>query len=125
MNNINIPINSKLQVVESSSVRAKDVAYATGAREETAQPYLIQQTGQEEWLVQDWQADEKLKKALETLQIEYGVKVEMASDDNGKIFIRIMSEDGERVIRQMPPDSLIKLQANLKHNRGMLADWLA
>ncbi len=68
--------------------------------------------------------NEQLTKAVESLQVNYGIKVELAPDDNGKIFVRIMSSDGERVLRQMPPDALIKMHASLKHNRGLLADWL-
>lgn len=130
MGQITTTTNNTLQSMDSISIRAKESAYASkdspyapGAREESAQYPLNPVNG--DMTAHDWQADEKLRKALETLQIEYGVKVELASDDTGKIFIRIMSEDGEKILRQMPPDSLIKLQANLKQSRGLLADWLA
>jgi uncharacterized FlaG/YvyC family protein len=66
-----------------------------------------------------------LDKVVESLQIDYNIKVELAADNAGRIFVRIMSSDGKRILRQMPPDTLIKLHANMKNNRGFLADWLA
>jgi uncharacterized FlaG/YvyC family protein len=62
---------------------------------------------------------------IHSLQVGYNIKVELATDSAGKLFVRIMSSDGKRLLRQMPPDSLIKLHANIKNNRGVLADWLA
>jgi uncharacterized FlaG/YvyC family protein len=66
-----------------------------------------------------------LGKIAQALQVDYNIKVELAADNAGKLFVRIMSSDGKRVLRQMPPDALIKLHANIKNTRGVLADWLA
>ncbi|MDR1397372.1 MAG: flagellar protein FlaG [Desulfarculales bacterium] len=69
--------------------------------------------------------DADLDKVVESLQIDYNINVELAADNTGRLFVRIMSSDGKRILRQMPPDTLIKLHANIKNNRGFLADWLA
>jgi uncharacterized FlaG/YvyC family protein len=66
-----------------------------------------------------------LDQVVDSLQMDYNIKVELAADNAGRIFVRIMSSDGKRVLRQMPPDTLIKMHANMKNNRGFLADWLA
>ena len=66
-----------------------------------------------------------LDNVVKSLQIDYGAKVELTADHSGRIIVRIMSSDGQRVLRQMPPEALIKLHANMKGNRGLLTDWLA
>jgi uncharacterized FlaG/YvyC family protein len=65
-----------------------------------------------------------LDNVVKSLQVDYGAKVELSADNSGRIIVRIMSNDGRRVLRQMPPEALIKLHANMK-GRGLLADWLA
>ena len=95
---------------------------ADSSQEQLVQPVVKNEGGQQQ--KPDQHTDEQLLKAMESLKVDYGVKVELVPDDNGRIFVRIMSSDGERVLRQMPPDALIKIHASLKSNRGLLADWL-
>ena len=44
------------------------------------------------------------------LEGRFEVKVEVAQDEEtGRSVVRILSRDGERVLRQMPPDAAIEL----------------
>lgn len=53
---------------------------------------------------------EQLEKAASDLAVQFGVKVEMAEDEeSGRSVVRIMSKDGERILRQMPPEAAIVL----------------
>ena len=61
-----------------------------------------------------------LSRAIKELEAGFEVKVELTrEEDTGRTLVRIMSKDGERVIRQMPPEGAINLakrarQGNLK-----------
>lgn len=127
MNSINLINNSFVPAEPKQAERVGMPVSAVPAAAGNAdtQPVLpitqnIEQAGQD-----NPYQNEKFNKAMESLQIEYGIKVEIGPDDNGKIYVRIMSSDGERVLRQMPPDSIIKMHADLKNNHGgILTDWL-
>ena len=53
---------------------------------------------------------DRVQKALEELEASFEVKVELTQEEEtGRTLVRIMSQDGERVIRQMPPEGAIDL----------------
>jgi uncharacterized FlaG/YvyC family protein len=68
---------------------------------------------------------EALGKLAEELRQEYGARVEVCVADDNKLIVRIMSRDGTRVFRQLPPESILRFRAGLKENRGLLGDWMA
>lgn len=50
--------------------------------------------------------------ALGDLELNFKVKVEMATDEStGRQVVKIMSQDGKRVLRQMPPEEALELAA--------------
>lgn len=54
--------------------------------------------------------DEQVKEAARELQLRFDVKVELAHDEkSGRSVVRILSSDGQRVLRQMPPEAAIAL----------------
>jgi uncharacterized FlaG/YvyC family protein len=66
---------------------------------------------------------ETLKKAAQELASRFDVKVETAQDEStGRYVVRIMSSDGERLIRQMPPESALRMAAQAKQGqlRGIM-----
>lgn len=61
--------------------------------------------------------------AVQELTQRYEVQVEVAQDETtGRDVVRIMSQDGERVLRQMPPSQVIKMAAAAR--RGALLNLL-
>lgn len=51
-----------------------------------------------------------IKATADYLASRFGVKVELTEDeDSGRSVVRIMSNDGERILRQMPPEAAIDL----------------
>ncbi len=66
----------------------------------------------------------ELTDAATTLQERFNVQVVLATDkESGRSVVQILSQDGERVIRQMPPDGAIALaeRARLGSQAGLLA----
>ena len=52
----------------------------------------------------------RVEQAVEELEASFHVKVELTrEEDTGRTLVRIMSQDGQRVIRQMPPEGAINL----------------
>jgi uncharacterized FlaG/YvyC family protein len=65
----------------------------------------------------------KLEEAAKELASRFDVKVEMAQDEStGRYVVRILSQDGERVIRQMPPESTLRMAAQARQGqiRGIM-----
>jgi uncharacterized FlaG/YvyC family protein len=65
----------------------------------------------------------QLEEAAQELADRFDVKVEMAQDEStGRYVVRIMSQDGERVIRQMPPESTLRMAAQARQGqlRGIM-----
>ncbi len=66
---------------------------------------------------------ETLEQAARELETRFDVQVEMAQDEStGRYVVRIMSSDGQRLIRQMPPESALRMAAQAKQGqlRGMM-----
>jgi uncharacterized FlaG/YvyC family protein len=52
----------------------------------------------------------QVQKAAKELEVRFNLKVEMATDETtGREVVRIFSEDGERLLRQMPPEQVIQM----------------
>jgi len=57
---------------------------------------------------------EKLDAAMAALATHANLKVVMSRDDQtGRDVVRIFSEDGQRLLRQMPPEAVLKIAENL------------
>lgn len=57
----------------------------------------------------------ELKKAARELEVRFNLKVEMATDETtGREVVRIFSEDGERLLRQMPPEEVLHMAAQAR-----------
>jgi uncharacterized FlaG/YvyC family protein len=56
------------------------------------------------------------------LASHFKVNVEMVRDQSGRNVVRIMSPDGRRLLRQMPPEEVIRLadQARMGSLKGFL-----
>ncbi len=63
-----------------------------------------------------------LDQAARELASHFKVNVEMARDSSGRNVVRIMSPDGRRLLRQMPPEEVIRLadQARRGSIKGLL-----
>lgn len=63
------------------------------------------------------QAD--MDKALVDLASRTNLKVELGADEeSGRPVVRIYTKDGERLLRQMPPEAALKLAADLRSGAG-------
>ena len=63
------------------------------------------------------QAD--MDKALTDLAGRTNLKVELGADEeSGRPVVRIYTKDGERLLRQMPPEAALKLAADLRSGAG-------
>jgi len=52
----------------------------------------------------------ELQKAARELEVRFNLKVEMATDETtGRGVVRIFSEDGERLLRQLPPEQVLHM----------------
>jgi uncharacterized FlaG/YvyC family protein len=52
----------------------------------------------------------QLKKAMEEIQEKYEIQVELDHDEEtGRQVVRILSSDGERVLREIPPEEAIRM----------------
>ncbi len=52
----------------------------------------------------------QVEEAAQTLAARFDLKVELAQDEvTGRKVVRIFSRDGERLLRQMPPEEVLKL----------------
>ena len=53
---------------------------------------------------------QEMEEAKKVLEGRFEVKVEVAQDEEtGRSVVRILSPDGERILRQMPPKAALKL----------------
>ena len=60
----------------------------------------------------------KLEEAAAELSNRFDVKVEMDQDESTGVYVvRILSRDGERVIRQMPPESTLRMAEQARHGQ--------
>jgi uncharacterized FlaG/YvyC family protein len=68
-------------------------------------------------------SSEQLIKAVQDLEVRFNLKVVMATDEaTGREVVRIFSEDGKRLLRQMPPDQVLHMAA--KARQGNLENLL-
>lgn len=57
---------------------------------------------------------EELAETLSALAVHYNLKFEMSHDEKtGSEVVRIFSQDGQRLLRQMPPDAVLKIAEDL------------
>lgn len=66
---------------------------------------------------------EELAETLSALAVHYNLKFEMSHDEKtGSEVVRIFSQDGQRLLRQMPPDAVLKIAEDLDRggNGGLL-----
>ncbi len=63
-----------------------------------------------------------LDQAARELASHFKVNVDVVRDSSGRNVVRIMSPDGRRLLRQMPPEEVIRLadQARLGSIKGLL-----
>ena len=59
-----------------------------------------------------------LEKAAKEIESRFDVQVETAQDEStGRYVVRIMSGDGSRLIRQMPPESALRMAEQAKQGQ--------
>ena len=93
--NINIRLENQAQAPHRASPRVS---------EEAAQKIPENEQPDRQTKTQD------IEQARKVLEGRFEVKVEVAQDEEtGRSVVRILSRDGERVLRQMPPDAAIEL----------------
>jgi uncharacterized FlaG/YvyC family protein len=64
-----------------------------------------------------------LMQAVQDLEVRFNLKVVMATDEaTGREVVRIFSEDGKRLLRQMPPDQVLHMAAQAR--QGTLENLL-
>ena len=57
----------------------------------------------------------KANASLDDIELKFNVKVVMGTDPStGRQVVRIMSQDGKRLLRQMPPDQALELAARAR-----------
>lgn len=57
----------------------------------------------------------KANASLDDIELKFNVKVVMGTDPTtGRQVVRIMSQDGKRLLRQMPPDQALELAARAR-----------
>jgi len=63
-----------------------------------------------------------LDQAAQELASHFKVNVDVVRDSSGRNVVRIMSPDGRRLLRQMPPEEVIRLadQARMGSIKGLL-----
>jgi uncharacterized FlaG/YvyC family protein len=65
----------------------------------------------------------ELKRAVQELELRFNVNVEVGTDEQtGRQVVRVLSEDGERLLRQMPPEEAIRMAE--KARKGALQNLL-
>lgn len=100
--NTNIRLENPAQASLSGSPRVSEAA----AKRTQDQKQPDRQTGTQE-----------IEQAKKILEGRFEVKVEMAQDEEtGRSVVRILSPDGERILRQMPPKAALKLAEAAKRN---------
>lgn len=58
---------------------------------------------------------EDLRQAARDLELRFNVKVELGTDEEtGRKVVRIFSQDGKRLLRQMPPDETLQMAARAR-----------
>lgn len=68
-------------------------------------------------------SNDQLIKAVQDLEVNFNLKVVMATDEaTGRDVVRIFSEDGKRLLRQMPPDQVLYMAAQAR--QGTLENLL-
>lgn len=68
-------------------------------------------------------SNDKLVQAVHDLEVSFNLKVVMATDEaTGRDVVRIFSEDGKRLLRQMPPDQVLSMAARAR--QGTLENLL-
>jgi uncharacterized FlaG/YvyC family protein len=68
--------------------------------------------------------DAEVEKAARELERRFEVKVELAQDElTGRSVVRVFSPDGERLLRQLPPDAALQLAYRARRDSllGILA----
>jgi uncharacterized FlaG/YvyC family protein len=56
----------------------------------------------------------ELEEALAYLSVHTNLKIELSHDEQtGSAVVSIFSEDGQRLLRQMPPEAILKIAENL------------
>ena len=68
---------------------------------------------------------ERLKRAMEDIQRKYKMKVELDTDEEtGRQVVRILSQDGERLVRQIPPQEALKMASRAWEDiRSHIVTW--
>ncbi|KMY69188.1 hypothetical protein AAU61_06745 [Desulfocarbo indianensis] len=68
-------------------------------------------------------SEEDLAQAIKELEVRFNLQVEMFTDEEtGRGVVRIFSEDGKRLLRQMPPEEVLEMAAQAR--RGALENLL-
>lgn len=66
---------------------------------------------------------QELEETLSALAVHYNLRFELSHDEKtGSDVVRIFSQDGERLLRQMPPEAVLKIAEDLDRggNGGLL-----
>ncbi|MBI4799381.1 MAG: flagellar protein FlaG [Desulfarculus sp.] len=66
---------------------------------------------------------QELEETLSALAVHYNLRFELSHDEKtGSDVVRIFSQDGERLLRQMPPEAVLKIAEDLDQggNGGLL-----
>lgn len=66
---------------------------------------------------------QELEEILSALAVHYNLKFELSRDEKtGSDVVRIFSDDGQRLLRQMPPEAVLKIAEDLDRggNGGLL-----
>lgn len=116
-----------MEIIGISVNSSVDVAARQGqARqyEREAAPSVVE-TDQDagDQLNAEFSPNPKLDRAMEQIQKSYDVKVELEHDEeSGRDVVKILSSDGQRLIRQIPPKAAIALadKARQGHGEGIL-----
>ena len=94
---------------EKNNVRLSKKIFAVGKVYDTA-------------MMTDQEIEDSLHK-LETLSTVFGNKVKFTIDSNlDRLIIKVMDPDTDKVIKEIPPVALQKLQIRIKEALGLLFD---
>lgn len=68
-------------------------------------------------------SEKKLVQAAKELEVRFNLSVKMVTDEaTGREVVRIFSKDGKRLLRQMPPDQVLRMADQAR--RGTLESIL-
>jgi len=60
-------------------------------------------------------SEQDITQAIKELEVRFNLQVEMITDEEtGRGVVRIFSEDGKRLLRQMPPEEVLEMAAQAR-----------